>query len=50
MSVHRRVIAVVSLSAALYIAITCPCEVYLSCHRNEMIGLLTVATGLTLGL
>lgn len=31
------------LSAALYLAISCPCEIYLECHREKYLALLAVA-------
>lgn len=31
------------LAAATYLAVTCPCETYLECHREKFLALLAVA-------
>lgn len=38
-----------ALGYATYIAATCPCEVYLSCHLEHMVAALSIAAIVGLG-
>lgn len=35
----------VALGAALYLAVSCPCDTYLKCHRGKYLALLGMAAG-----